>query len=78
MIGLSDVHKKVLDEFKDQLLIAFLKRLGGTVDMPIREVDDTGQDRLAFSIRVPDAPTGELKLDARIHGVFHFELVKKS
>ncbi len=58
----SPEHAAVLDDFKDQLLIVFLKRLGGTVDIPVAEVDDTGQDMLAFSVN---------------NGVFHFETRKK-
>lgn len=57
-------HAAVLDDFKDQLLIVFLKRLGGQVSIPVAEVDDTGQDLLAFRIDE--------------HGVFHFEARKKS
>lgn len=57
-------HAAVLDNFKDQLLIVFLKRLGGKVSIPVAEVDDTGQDMLAFRI-------DENK-------VFHFEASKKS
>ena len=57
-------HAAVIDNFKDQLLIVFLKRLGGKVSIPLAEVDDTGQDLFAFRI-------DESK-------VFHFELRKKS
>ena len=59
----SPLHAAVLDDFKDQLLIVFLKRLGGALDIPVAEVDDTGQDMLAFSVR---------------DGIFHFETRKKS
>ncbi len=31
-----------VEAMKEQLLIAFLKRLGGKVRMPVKEVDDTG------------------------------------
>jgi len=48
-----------------QLLIVFLKRLGGKLDIPVAEVDDTGQDLFAFSAD-PKTRT------------FHFEIVKKS
>ena len=58
----SPEHAAVLDNFKDQLLILFLKRLGGEVSMPLSEVDDTGQYLLVFSIN---------------DGIFHFELRKK-
>lgn len=38
-------HAAVLDDFKDQLLIVLLRRLGAldkTVSIPVSEVDDTG------------------------------------
>ena len=60
----SPEHAAVMDDFKDQLLIVFLKRLGGKVSIPVKEVDDTGQDMLAFRI-------DENK-------VFHFETKRKS
>ena len=59
----AGLHADVLDDFKDQLLIVFLKRLGGKVSIPVAEVDDTGQDNLAFSVR---------------DGAFHFETKRKS
>lgn len=61
---LSPVHAKLIDDLKDQLLIVFLKRLGGNVSIPVAEIDNTGQDLFAFRI---DADR-----------VFHFELRKKS
>lgn len=44
-------HAKLLDDFKDQLLIVLLKRLDGKVSIPLAEADDTSQDILlmAFS-----------------------------
>lgn len=60
----NPIHAAMLDDFKDQLLIMFLKRLGGVVDIPLNEVNDTGQDLLSFSV-------DEDK-------VFHFILTKKS
>lgn len=59
----APLHAAVLDDFKDQLLIVFIKRLGGVVDIPVAEVDDTGGDLVAFSVS---------------DGVFHFEIRKKS
>ena len=61
--GAAPEHAALLDDLKDQLLIVFLKRLGGAQDIPVAEVDDTYQDLFAF--RVND-------------GVFHFEIRKKS
>ena len=57
-------HAQMLDGLKDQLLIVFLRRLGRVVSIPVAEIDDTGQELLAFRID-----------DDR---VFHFELRKKS
>ena len=56
-------HADLVEELKEQLLIVFLKRLGGKVDVPCAEVDDTGQDLFMFSV------------DAQ--RVFHFEIQKK-
>lgn len=52
----------MMDDLKDQLLIVFLKRLGGRVECSVREVDNTADDLLAFSL---------------IEGRFVFELHKK-
>lgn len=60
----AGLHADVIDSFKDQLLIVFLKRLGGNVSIPLAEVDDTGQDLLEFRIDE--------------HRVFHFSMKKKS
>jgi len=57
-------HAALLDDLKDQLLIVFLKRLGGTVTIPVSEVDNTGGDVLAFSLRDGNA--------------FHFEIQRKA
>lgn len=64
--GGTGIHAKVLDDFKDQLLIVLLKRLkatGDKLDFPVKEVDDTGQDMASFQV---------------VNGAFHFELSKKS
>jgi hypothetical protein len=59
-------HAALIDEFKDQLLIIFLKRLkqeyGDSLVFTVAETDDTGQDLLAFKI---------------VEGCFHFTLQKK-
>jgi hypothetical protein len=59
----SPEHAALIDDFKDQLLIVFLKRLGGKADFSVAEVDNTSGDLFAFSIR---------------DGVFHFEIQKKA
>lgn len=61
------VHAAVLEDFKDQLLIVFLKRLRAynvPLIFPVAEVDDTGDDLVSF--RVDE------------NRVFHFTLSKKS
>ena len=54
-------HVAMLDDLKDQLLIVFLRRLGGKASIHVAEIDDTAQELFAFSI---------------IDRVFHFELRK--
>lgn len=56
-------HAAAIDALKEQLLIVFLKRLGGRVSIPVAEVDDTGSDLFAFNV---------------VDGVFNFEIRKKS
>ncbi len=41
-------HARLIDDMKDQLLIVFLKRLGGKLKIPVSEVDNTGQDLFVF------------------------------
>ena len=60
---LAPEHAEMIDNLKDQLLIVFLKRLGGKAAIPVSEIDDTGQDLFAF--RVDE------------NQVFHFEVSKK-
>lgn len=37
------LHAQAIDDFKDQLLIALLHRLGDKVSIPVSEVDQTGR-----------------------------------
>lgn len=55
-------HADVIENLKEQLLIVFLKRLGGSCNIPVAEVDDTSQDLFVFSLR---------------DGVFHFGIRRK-
>lgn len=41
---------EMIRQLKDQLLIVLVKRNGGIVDMPVSEVDATGQDLLNIDI----------------------------
>lgn len=59
----AGLHADVIDNFKDQLLIVLLKRLGGKVSIPVAEVDDTGMDIVSMSVE---------------NRTFHFEVGKKS
>ena len=52
----------VIDDFKDQLLIAFLRRLGSKVTIPVQEVDETGRYVCSFNIE---------------NGAFNFVLTEK-
>jgi len=49
------------------LLIAFLRRLDGTIDIPVKEIDETGRYLLSMKI-----------IGVGMGNVFHFELSKKS
>jgi hypothetical protein len=46
----AGLHADVIDDLKDQLLIAFLRRLGNKVTIPVQEVDETGRFLLSFNI----------------------------
>ena len=47
-------HAEVMENFRDQLIIVIMKRLkqkyGDDLVFSLRDVDDTGQDMLAFKI----------------------------
>lgn len=47
----AGIHADVLDNFKDQLLIVLIRRLGGKVSIPVAEVDNTGGAVLSMSVR---------------------------
>lgn len=47
--GDAPLHTAALDDLKDQLLIVFMKRLGGAVSIPVSEIDDTADDLLSFN-----------------------------
>lgn len=61
----AGIHADVLDDFKDQLLVCFLKRLAvnGHFAIPVSEVDATGDSIVSFSVE---------------SGVFNFVVSKKS
>lgn len=41
---------EVIEDLKEQLLLVFIKRLGGKVTVPVQEVDDTGGQVLMMEI----------------------------
>lgn len=55
----AGLHADVIDDFKDELLIAFLRRLGGKLEMPVAEIDNLKGVNLAFRV---------------VDGVFYFEI----
>lgn len=58
----APLHAQVMDDFKDQLMIAFMRRLGSKVSIPVKEVDETGRFVLSFNIE---------------NGAFNFTLQEK-
>jgi hypothetical protein len=59
----SPAHAQALDDFKDQLLIVLIKRLGGKISVPVAEADDTGGNLLMMNIE---------------NNIFNFEVRQKS
>ena len=49
----SPEHAQLLDDFKDQLLIALINRqaVNGKLTIPIKEVDSTGNLLLVMSVK---------------------------
>lgn len=60
---LSVEHQQVVEAMKSQLLIVLINRLGGSVDIPVAEIDGTGRFNLAMQVK---------------GRVFHFEVVEKT
>lgn len=59
--ALDPVAAQAMEDMRDQLLIVFLKRLGGKVSVPCDEVDATG----GVALRIAIDP---------VTRVFHFDL----
>lgn len=62
---LSYAHQQAIEAMKSQLLIVLINRLGGSVDIPVSEVDGTGKFVLA------------MKMD-QASRAFHFEVQAKA
>lgn len=61
---IDDEHARIIEIFKEQLLIVFAKRLGGEINIPVAEIDDTRDYLLSFNIDIDN-------------GIFNFKLGKK-
>jgi hypothetical protein len=62
-------HHDVLENFRDQLIVAFLKRLAdkdGVFNISVTEVDATGDSIVSFAVH--RSPTGQM---------FQFKVSKK-
>ena len=46
----AEHHAAAIEAMLQQLLIALVKRAGGTLIVPVSEVDDTAQDMLSFRV----------------------------
>ena len=55
-------HAAAIDNMKDQLILVLIARLGGRLDIPVAEIDGTGDRLLMMSVK---------------GRTFHFELRKK-
>jgi hypothetical protein len=53
---------QALDDMKDQLIIVLLKKLGGWVELPVAELDDTGNDTMMMGF---DPNTGVFRFEVR-------------
>lgn len=64
-LGDNPEMRAAMENLRDQLLLVLLRRLGGEVNVPVAEIDRTGQY------------TMEMQLDST-HGIFTFTVRKKS
>lgn len=58
----SPLHAQIMDDFKDQLILALIRRAGGKVSIPVSEVDSTGGLLLFLAL---DGGTFNLELRAK-------------
>lgn len=49
-------HAAMIEAMLQQLLIVFVKRAGGSIDIPVSEIDGTAGDVLGFQV-LPDGNT---------------------
>ena len=55
-------HAALIEDLKEQLLIVFLRRLGGKITIPVAEIDDTGGSLFLFRV---DPETREFTFELR-------------
>lgn len=48
---LSYDHQQMVEAMKSQLLIVLVNRLGGSIEIPVEEVDGTGAFNLALEVK---------------------------
>ena len=46
----AEHHARAIEAMLQQLLIVLVKRAGGTLRVPVAEIDDTSQDVLSFRL----------------------------
>ncbi len=48
--AIDPVFARALDDMKDQLILVLVNRLGGALDVPIAEIDETGSSVLMMEV----------------------------
>lgn len=46
----SPAHRQMMDMMKEQLLIVLIERLGGDIEIPVAEIDNTGDKLMSFQL----------------------------
>ena len=62
----SPEHAAAIDNFKEQFLLALVRRYGPVVDIPVAEIDDTGGHLMLMGL-----------IDTAAGPTFRFEVRKK-
>ncbi len=52
----ATVHADIIDSFKEQMLIALIKQMGGHAIIPVKDIDGTGGE--VMSMRLIEPPEG--------------------
>lgn len=67
----APIHAEVIEEFRDQLLVALIRRMAkdskdGTVRVPVTEVDNVGGIALLFHVEQGQEPAFIFRIDAYV------------